>query len=327
VSDKKIGHTSNGTSLDYYNPDIISATDYYPGGMVSRFSYLGNLSLGYRYGFNGQEKSDEIKGDGNSYTAEFWEYDPRLGRRWNLDPKPTVGISEYSAFDNSPIWHNDVKGDSAGPGQPTPNWQVGFGTTGGPWGPNRRTTILGIYGGRTYYNSTPNGAPGGIIGFLSNFTEVNLFAQVKKRVGDEHSNLQVGANWFKQKFDNKNGFGFEAPTAFHASLGWNKSISDIGKKITITGNLSLGAGVEFGKPRFDDASTTIPGGFRYKVIGVGASVIYRVDATYSNRISFFIAGTIHHMQTFEQESSAGTQASQINGSIGASAGFGINLGR
>ena len=41
----------------------------------------------YRYGFNGQEKSDEIKGEGSSYTAEFWEYDPRIGRRWNIDPE------------------------------------------------------------------------------------------------------------------------------------------------------------------------------------------------------------------------------------------------
>ncbi|MBN9381989.1 MAG: RHS repeat protein, partial [Chitinophagaceae bacterium] len=51
----------------------------------------------YRYGFNGQEKSDEIKGSGNSYTAEFWEYDPRIGQRWNLDPKPTIGVSPYAA--------------------------------------------------------------------------------------------------------------------------------------------------------------------------------------------------------------------------------------
>jgi hypothetical protein len=66
----------------------------------------------YRYGFNGQEKSDEIKGEGNSYTAEFWEYDPRIGRRWNLDPKPTIGISQYSAFNNNPIFNNDIKGDT-----------------------------------------------------------------------------------------------------------------------------------------------------------------------------------------------------------------------
>ena len=66
----------------------------------------------YRYGFNGQEKSDEIKGDGNSYTAEFWEYDSRLGRRWNLDPKPMVGISEYAAFANNPILFSDPLGDT-----------------------------------------------------------------------------------------------------------------------------------------------------------------------------------------------------------------------
>ena len=37
---------------------------------------------GYRYGMNGQEKTDEIHN--GHYTAEFWEYDSRLGRRWNL---------------------------------------------------------------------------------------------------------------------------------------------------------------------------------------------------------------------------------------------------
>jgi len=45
-----------------------------------------NIKEVYRYGFNGQEKTDELKGSGNHYTAEFWEYDSRLGRRWNVDP-------------------------------------------------------------------------------------------------------------------------------------------------------------------------------------------------------------------------------------------------
>ena len=68
----------------------------------------------YRYGFGGQEKSDEIKGAGNSYTAEFWEYDPRVGRRWNTDPKPTVGMSPYSAFKGNPILNIDPLGDTTG---------------------------------------------------------------------------------------------------------------------------------------------------------------------------------------------------------------------
>ena len=64
----------------------------------------------YRYGFNGQEHSTELSND--SYTAEFWEYDSRTGRRWNLDPKPRVGISDYSTFDGNPIFSSDPLGDN-----------------------------------------------------------------------------------------------------------------------------------------------------------------------------------------------------------------------
>lgn len=104
LSDNKLGTTE-------YTAEVISMQDYYPFGMlmVGRSFNVG----GYRYGFNGQEKSDEIKGEGNSYTAAFWEYDPRIGRRWNLDPKPTVGISMYSAFNGNPIAYSDVLGDAA----------------------------------------------------------------------------------------------------------------------------------------------------------------------------------------------------------------------
>ena len=66
----------------------------------------------YRYGFNGQEKSTEINGSENLYTAQFWEYDSRIGRRWNMDPKPSVGISPYAAFANNPIFNTDPLGDT-----------------------------------------------------------------------------------------------------------------------------------------------------------------------------------------------------------------------
>ncbi len=67
-------------------------------------------STEYNYGFNGQMKTDEISGAGNHYTAEFWEYDPRLGRRWNLDPVDKPWQSRYHAFSNSPIWKVDPNG-------------------------------------------------------------------------------------------------------------------------------------------------------------------------------------------------------------------------
>lgn len=66
----------------------------------------------YRFGFNGQERDNEVSGDGNSYTAEFWQYDPRLGRRWNIDPafKEKPWMSSYHAFSNKPIWNIDPNG-------------------------------------------------------------------------------------------------------------------------------------------------------------------------------------------------------------------------
>lgn len=70
-------------------------------------------SNSYRYGgAGGQEKDDEITGvTGSHYTAEFWEYDSRLIRRWNMDPKPTGWESPYAAFRNNPIYFIDPDGD------------------------------------------------------------------------------------------------------------------------------------------------------------------------------------------------------------------------
>lgn len=64
----------------------------------------------YRYGFQGQEKDDEIKGDGNSYTAQFWQYDHRVSRRWEKDPVVKLHESPYAVFANNPIWFRDRNG-------------------------------------------------------------------------------------------------------------------------------------------------------------------------------------------------------------------------
>jgi RHS repeat-associated protein len=71
----------------------------------------------YLYGFQGQEKDDEVKGEGNSYTTEFRQYDPRLGRWLSLDP--LMGhfpdMSPYVGFNNNPIVIVDPKGDKGEP--------------------------------------------------------------------------------------------------------------------------------------------------------------------------------------------------------------------
>ena len=63
---------------------------------------------GYRYGFNGQEKSDDVTA--GNYTAMYWEYDSRTGRRWNVDPIVKDWESPYLCFSGNPIYYADPNG-------------------------------------------------------------------------------------------------------------------------------------------------------------------------------------------------------------------------
>ena len=40
----------------------------------------------YRYGFQGQEKDNELKGEGNSLNYKYHMHDPRIGRFFAVDP-------------------------------------------------------------------------------------------------------------------------------------------------------------------------------------------------------------------------------------------------
>ena len=68
----------------------------------------------YWFGYNGMEKDPEMKGDGNSYTTEFRQYDPRLGRWLSLDPlmEKFPEMSPFATFNNNPIFYTDDDGDS-----------------------------------------------------------------------------------------------------------------------------------------------------------------------------------------------------------------------
>jgi RHS repeat-associated protein len=68
----------------------------------------------YRYGFNGKEKDDEIKGEGNSIDFGARIYDPRIGRWLSPDPKESKypSMSPYIAFNNNPLIYDDPTGES-----------------------------------------------------------------------------------------------------------------------------------------------------------------------------------------------------------------------
>jgi hypothetical protein len=91
---------------------LYTAKTPYPFGMIMPERTWSSDSVSYSFGFQSQMRDDEIYGEGNSYTAEYWQYDSRLGRRWNHDPKPNPSLSIYATFANNPIWFTDQGGDT-----------------------------------------------------------------------------------------------------------------------------------------------------------------------------------------------------------------------
>ncbi len=104
ISDRRLQTlpAPNGTSG--ITADLLSANDYYAfGAQMPGRSFVG--AHGYRYGFNGKENDNEVKGNGNQQDYGMRIYDPRLGRWLSLDPlqKKYPELSPYHSFANNPI--------------------------------------------------------------------------------------------------------------------------------------------------------------------------------------------------------------------------------
>ncbi len=66
----------------------------------------------YAYGFQGQERDDEVKGAGNAINFKFRMHDPRLGRWLSVDPLQAKfpDVSPYNFAVNNPILLVDPNG-------------------------------------------------------------------------------------------------------------------------------------------------------------------------------------------------------------------------
>jgi RHS repeat-associated protein len=66
----------------------------------------------YRYGFNGKEQDNEVKGVGNWIDYGMRTYDPRIGRFPSLDPLTAKypWYSPYQYAGNKPVWKKDIDG-------------------------------------------------------------------------------------------------------------------------------------------------------------------------------------------------------------------------
>ncbi|AXT18305.1 hypothetical protein D1817_00010 [Flavobacteriaceae bacterium] len=110
VTDAQSGGSGSEENLAIFMPDVLSFNDYYPFGMLlpNRHGSTDN----YRYGFNGKEKDDEIKGEGLQYDYGFRIYDARLGKFLSIDPLSSTfpWYTPYQFAGNKPILAIDLDG-------------------------------------------------------------------------------------------------------------------------------------------------------------------------------------------------------------------------
>ena len=114
VSDRKIGKSTGsypGPAL-WYEADVLSTQQYYPFGMLMPGRQYAVGSYDYRYGFNGKEGDDEVKGDDNQQDYGMRIYDPRVGRFLSVDPitKQYPELTPYQFASNTPIQAIDLDG-------------------------------------------------------------------------------------------------------------------------------------------------------------------------------------------------------------------------
>jgi RHS repeat-associated protein len=93
-----------------YRVSIRNISDYSPFGV--QLDGRTVESEEYRFGFQGQEMDDEVKGDGNSVNYKFRMHDPRIGRFFAVDPLSSSfpWNSCYAYSENKVISYIELEG-------------------------------------------------------------------------------------------------------------------------------------------------------------------------------------------------------------------------
>ncbi len=137
--------------------------NYYPFGMLMPGRHYSNGDLNYRYGFQGQEVDNEIKGDGNSVSYKYRMHDPRLGRFFAVDPLAWKypHYTPYSFSGNKVINHVELEGLEEAGKYLTPQWDFTDETN--PANPFKSTSAerIAVYQGQAF------GVVAGFAGWLA----------------------------------------------------------------------------------------------------------------------------------------------------------------
>lgn len=110
VSDKKKAISLDSISVNRYEPDIVSAQEYYPFGMGMPGRSLNRSK--YRFGFNGKENDNEVMGEDGQQDYGMRFYEPRLGRFLSIDPLAGSypELTPYQFASNTPVKAIDLDG-------------------------------------------------------------------------------------------------------------------------------------------------------------------------------------------------------------------------
>lgn len=135
------------------------------------------------------EKDAEVKGEGNSYTTQFRQYDPRLGRWLSLDPlmNKFPSMSPFTAFNNNPNVYKDPLGLAS---------EVVNESLGGGDGNGKIVKSAGKSASRASSKSSVSAANGGAIGSKHNKEDyLNLKArsetiEISEEIKREHAQLE-----------------------------------------------------------------------------------------------------------------------------------------
>jgi RHS repeat-associated protein len=111
INDRKTPVNIGATTVGY-KAQVVGVSDYYSfGSEIAERTYEVVKPL-YRFGFQAQEKDNEIYGKGNTYYFKFREHDARIGRFWSVDPLVAKypWNSPYAFAENDVIRAIDLEG-------------------------------------------------------------------------------------------------------------------------------------------------------------------------------------------------------------------------
>jgi len=242
ITDRKIATFDTNWDITGFTADITSANDYFPFGssMPGRSYNSGE----YRYGFNGMEKDDEVKGSGNSLDFGARIYDSRIGRWLSTDAFASSypGYSTYNFALNTPITAVDPDGNlvifigglraSQGIGDqrmPSTGERKSF---------QRGIYQYGKYSGalRSYWRN--DGDPNS---FGRNVDMANKFLD---RIGDYNAFFASGSSDWTSNADQRYGEGQKKAQQFHAMVKKGEITLADGETIKIISHSQGGAHAE-----------------------------------------------------------------------------------